>query len=68
MALMKDDHYYVQKGCGWLLKVVGAVHQAAVAEFVACHADDLHRDTFRYAIESQPAAVRRHLMSLKGGR
>ncbi len=68
LALMKDDHYYVQKGCGWLLKVAGAVHQAAVAEFVACHVDDLRRDTFRYAIESQPAAARRHLISLKGGR
>jgi len=68
LALMTDDHYYVQKGCGWLLKVAGAVHQAAVAEFVACHVNDLHRDTFRYAIESQPAASRRYLMTLKGVR
>ncbi|PAZ11393.1 hypothetical protein CLM62_36055 [Streptomyces sp. SA15] len=62
--LMHDDDVYVQKGCGWLLKVAGEIHPEEVAAFLRTWRGDLKRDTFRYAIEKMDRQTRASLMSL----
>lgn len=65
--LMHDDDVYVQKGCGWLLKVTGEVHPDEVAEFLRTWHTDMPRDTFRYAVQKMDPPLRRSLMALGQG-
>jgi 3-methyladenine DNA glycosylase AlkD len=62
--LMHDDDMYVQKGCGWLLKVTGEIHPDEVAGFLRKWHTEMSRDTFRYAIEKMDRETRRSLMAL----
>ncbi|KUN04789.1 hypothetical protein AQI95_18030 [Streptomyces yokosukanensis] len=64
VRLMHDEDVYVQKGCGWLLKVAGQAHPEEVEAFVRRWSGDLKRDTFRYAIEKMDRQTRASLMSL----
>ncbi len=64
VALMGDSHYYVQKGCGWLLKVTGAWHPEAVSEFLEQWKPEMHRDTFRDATGKLDPVERRRLLAL----
>ncbi|MZE75675.1 DNA alkylation repair protein [Streptomyces xinghaiensis] len=66
--LMRDDDVYVQKGCGWLLKVTGAVHPDEVAAFLRTWHTDMNRDTFRYALEKLDEETRASLMALRSPR
>ncbi|WP_344316482.1 DNA alkylation repair protein [Streptomyces javensis] len=63
--LMHDDDAYVQKGCGWLLKVTAEVHPEEVAEFLRAWHTEMSRDTFRYAIEKMDKETRASLMALR---
>lgn len=62
--LMYDEDVYVQKGCGWLLKVTAEVHQDEVAAFLRTWHTRMARDTFRYAIEKMDPETRASLMAL----
>jgi 3-methyladenine DNA glycosylase AlkD len=62
--LMHDDDVYVQKGCGWLLKVTAEVHPDEVAAFLRTWHTEMTRDTFRYAIEKMNEPTRLALMAL----
>ena len=66
-ALMSDQDEYVQKGCGWLLKVTAPVHPLEVEEFLRTWHHEMKRDTFRYALEKVDPTTRAQLMSLTGG-
>ncbi|WP_370288876.1 DNA alkylation repair protein [Nocardioides sp.] len=63
-ALMDDADTYVQKGCGWLLKVTAPVHQQETEEFLRTWRHRMKRDTFRYALEKLDPATRARLMAL----
>ncbi|MEV0205098.1 DNA alkylation repair protein [Streptomyces sp. NPDC050788] len=65
--LMHDGDPYVQKGCGWLLKITAEVHPAEVTEFLRTWHTDMPRDTFRYAVEKMDPRTRRSLMALGQG-
>lgn len=67
VRLMHDDEVYVQKGCGWLLKVTAEAHPAEVADFLRKWHPEMTRDTFRYAVEKMDPALRRSLMALGQG-
>jgi 3-methyladenine DNA glycosylase AlkD len=62
--LMHDEDVYVQKGCGWLLKVAGDVHPDEVVEFLREWHPEMPRATFRYAIEKLDGQTRTSLMAL----
>ncbi len=63
--LMHDDDVYVQKGCGWLLKVTAEVHPDEVAEFLRTWHTEMSRGTFRYAVEKMDKEMRASLMALR---
>lgn len=63
--LMYDKDVYVQKGCGWLLKVTSEVHPDEVAAFLREWHTEMSRDTFRYAIEKMDRETRTSLMALR---
>lgn len=65
--LIFDEDDYVQKGCGWLLKVTAVVHPQEVSDFLRAWHGDMKRDTFRYAIEKMGQAERSDLMALGAG-
>lgn len=62
--LMHDDDVYVQKGCGWLLKVTAEVHPDEVAGFLRTWHTEMPRDTFRYAIAKMDRQTWLSLMTL----
>lgn len=62
--LIHDDDVYVQKGCGWLLKVTAEVHPDEVAVFLRRWHTEMTRDTFRSAIEKVDRQTRLSLMAL----
>jgi 3-methyladenine DNA glycosylase AlkD len=49
--LMKDEHYLVLKGYGWMLKVLSIVKPDDVYDYLIKNKDQLPRVSFRYAIE-----------------
>ncbi|QDQ15164.1 DNA alkylation repair protein [Streptomyces spectabilis] len=63
--LMHDDDVYVQKGCGWLLKVTACVHPDEVVAFLRTWHAEMKRDTFRYAVEKLDKETRTSLMALR---
>ncbi len=65
--LMHDEDDYVQKGCGWLLKVTAGVHPEEVADFLSRWHAEMSRPTFRYAVEKMEPARRAELMALGSG-
>lgn len=66
-ALMRDEDVYVQKSCGWLLKVAAQVHPEGVEDYLRTWHDRMKRDTFRYAIEKLDPRTRSALMALNEG-
>ncbi|MCK9874640.1 DNA alkylation repair protein [Frankia sp. Ag45/Mut15] len=63
-SLLHDDDVYVQKGCGWLLKVVGQVHPADLADHLRRWHGQMRRETFRYAVEGLDRETRAALLAL----
>lgn len=62
-ALMKDDHYLVLKGYGWMLKVLSQVEPDAVYEYLVKNKAAMPRVAFRYAIEKMGKATKASLQA-----
>jgi 3-methyladenine DNA glycosylase AlkD len=61
--LMKDEEDLVQKGYGWLLKVLSETHTKEVFNFVIKNKNEMTRTALRYAIEKMPQDLRQKAMS-----
>jgi hemerythrin-like metal-binding protein len=60
--LLHDNEDMVQKGYGWLLKVLSDTHQDEVFRFVLSHKEDMPRTSLRYAIEKMPQQLKKKAM------
>lgn len=61
--LLQDKEDMVQKGYGWMLKVVADIYQAQVFNFVMKNKDKMPRTALRYAIEKMPPMLKKQAMS-----
>jgi 3-methyladenine DNA glycosylase AlkD len=62
--LMKDEHYLVLKGYGWMLKEYSVREEKAVEDYLRKNVHDMPRLAYRYAVEKLDKGVKRELMSL----
>ncbi|MEF1199982.1 DNA alkylation repair protein [Vibrio owensii] len=62
--LLEDDHYLVQKGYGWMLKVLAQREPERVVDYLKRHHSKMPRTAFRYAIEKLDKQTKRELMAL----
>ncbi|CAK1820942.1 DNA alkylation repair protein [Vibrio crassostreae] len=62
--LMKDEHDLVQKGYGWMLKVLSQKEPEWVIRYLKANHTVMPRVAFRYAIEKLDDKTKRKLMSL----
>ncbi len=60
--LMFDDHYLVQKGYGWMLKIVSQSQSELVIDYLRKHQLTMPRIAFRYACEKLDRAIKQELM------
>ena len=60
-ALLKDEHFYVQRGVGWTLRECYNVDPAATTTFVRKHVTNLSAIAFSAATEKMPAALKSEL-------
>lgn len=60
--LFYDEHHLVQKGYGWMLKVLSTIHPKAVYQFLMNHKESMPRTSFRYAMEKLEKEKRLILM------
>lgn len=63
--LLRDGHYYVQKGVGWTLREFGQAHPREAREFLHRHALELHPAAYTAAVEKYPAAEKARLALLR---
>ncbi len=61
--LLTDDEDLVQKGCGWMLKVIANKHQNLVFDYVQKNKKTMKRMILRYAIEKMPLEKKKILMN-----
>ncbi len=60
--LVHDEHLYVQKAVGWVLRVVGDLDRTALTSFLDTHAATMPRQALRNAIEHlEPEERKRYL-------
>ncbi|RXJ70852.1 DNA alkylation repair protein [Veronia nyctiphanis] len=62
--LFSDEHYLVQKGYGWMLKVLSKKEPDTVINYLESHYQEMPRTAFRYAMEKLDKNTRRRLMAL----
>ena len=62
--LLKDDHDLVQKGYGWMLKVLSKKEPQQVIGYLNAKHAAIPRVAFRYAIEKLDDKTKRELMLL----
>lgn len=62
-ALLKDDHYLVLKGYGWMLKVLSQREPEAVYQYLLDKKENMPRISFRYALEKMSKEMKESLMS-----
>lgn len=62
--LMSDPHYLVQKGYGWMLKVLSQKDPKVVVEYLEKNHDIMTRTAYRYALEKLDDATKKKLMKL----
>ena len=60
--LMADGHHLVQKGYGWLLKILSVKEPELVYDYLAKHKKTMPRTAFRYALEKFDAEKKKELM------
>lgn len=60
--LLLDTEDMVQKGYGWMLKVISQTHQKKVFEYVMENKKVMPRTALRYAIEKMPQTLRKRAM------
>lgn len=63
--LLNDKEDMVQKGYGWLLKVLSDTHMKEVYEFIISHKRSMPRTALRYAIEKMPQELKEKAMDKK---
>jgi 3-methyladenine DNA glycosylase AlkD len=57
-TLLEDKEDMVQKGYGWMLKVVSQAHQKEVFDYVMKNKAKMPRTALRYAIEKMPKSLK----------
>jgi 3-methyladenine DNA glycosylase AlkD len=62
--VIKDEHYLVQKGYGWLLKESVKMYKENIVEYLEKHVNSMSRTAFRYALEKLPKEEKERLMKL----
>ncbi|WP_045498524.1 DNA alkylation repair protein [Vibrio hyugaensis] len=62
--LLEDEHDLVQKGYGWMLKVLAQKEPNSVIEYLKCNHSRMPRTAFRYAIEKLDKQTKQRLMAL----
>lgn len=62
--LMKDDHYLVLKGYGWMLKVLSEKDPITVYKYLEDNYQEMPRVAFRYALEKLDEVQKKLLMRL----
>ena len=62
--LMKDDHYLVLKGYGWMLKVLSQKDPFTVYKYLEDNHQEMPRVAFRYALEKLNETQKKLLMML----
>lgn len=62
--LMGSDHHLVQKGYGWMLKVLSRHQPQMVIDYLRLKHKQMPRTAFRYAIEKLDKTTKSQLMSL----
>ena len=61
--LMHDSHYLVQKGYGWMLKVLSVKEPEKVYNYLKKHKSTMPRTAFRYALEKLAKDRQKELMA-----
>ncbi|WP_084659770.1 DNA alkylation repair protein [Vibrio sonorensis] len=64
-ALIEDPHDLVQKGYGWMLKVLSQKEPHQVIEYLEQNHRRMPRVAFRYALEKLPKSERQRLINMK---
>lgn len=62
--LVHDEHLYVQKAVGWVLRVVGDLDRTALTTFLDVHAGTMPRQALRNAIEHLDADERKRYLAM----
>ncbi|MEN9947705.1 MAG: hypothetical protein RL106_528, partial [Bacteroidota bacterium] len=62
LLLLEDKEDMVQKGYGWMLKVLSQKRQNEVFDFVQRYKARMPRTALRYAIEKMPAQLKKQAM------
>lgn len=62
--LMTDEHYLVQKGYGWMLKVLSQKDQMLVKEYLIKNCKVMPRVAYRYALEKFNEITRKEMLSI----
>jgi 3-methyladenine DNA glycosylase AlkD len=62
LLLLEDQEDMVQKGYGWMLKVLSQNRQKEVFDFVQRYKARMPRTALRYAIEKMPAQLKKQAM------
>jgi 3-methyladenine DNA glycosylase AlkD len=62
LLLLEDQEDMVQKGYGWMLKVLSHLRQKEVFDFVQLYKSRMPRTALRYAIEKMPIELKRKAM------
>ncbi|MBM3428435.1 MAG: DNA alkylation repair protein [Bacteroidetes bacterium] len=63
LLLLEDTEDMVQKGYGWMLKVLSQQRQKEVFQFVCQYKERMPRTALRYAIEKMPQSMRKEAMA-----
>ncbi len=62
--LQNDEHDLVQKGYGWMLKVLSKHDPETVINYLTQHHSTMTRTAFRYALEKLDKSTQQQLMAL----
>lgn len=62
---LTDNHHYIHKATGWMLREVGKRDRQVLVDFLEAHAAQMPRTALRYAIEHFDKDTRQHFMTLK---
>lgn len=62
---LSDNHHYIQKATGWMLREVGKKDVQTLLDFLDQHAPRMPRIMLRYAIEKLDKPTRTHYLQMK---
>lgn len=60
--LLEDNHIYVQKGVGWLLKYSYLSYSEEVVNYIKSNVNRMSRITFMYALEKMPHELKEEII------